>query len=70
MQCLPIQTFFAPYLGSQCNEVPLKRNFLFNGPKKLVPFSESLTYPQSQSSGVFHIKFSKEVQGTKGNGLS
>ena len=70
MQCLRIQTFFASYLGSHCNEVPLKRSFLFNGPKKLVPLSESPTYPESQFSGVFLVKFSKEVQGTKENGLS
>ena len=59
MQCLPIQ-----------NEVPLKRRFLFNGPKKLVPPSESPIYPESQLSGIFLVKFSKEVQGTKENGLS
>ena len=70
MQFLRIQTFFASYLGSHCNEVPLKRSFLFNGPKKLVPLSESPTYPESQLSGVFLVKFSKEVQGTKENGLS
>ena len=62
--------FFASYLGSHCNEVPLKRSFLFNGPKKLVPLSESPTYPESQLIGVFLVKFSKEVQGTKENGLS
>ena len=39
--------FFASYLGSHCIEVPLKRSFLFNGPKKLVPLSESPTYPGS-----------------------
>ena len=70
MHCLRIQTFFAPYLGSHCNKVPLKRRFLFNEPKKLVPLSESPTYPESQLSGVFLVKFSKEVQGTKENGLS
>ena len=57
--------FFASYLGSHCNEVPLKRSFLFNGPKKLVPLSESPTYPESQLSRVFLVKFSNEVQGTK-----
>ena len=62
--------FFASYLGSHCIEVPLKRSFLFNGPKKLVPLSESPTYPGSQLSGVFLIKFSKDFQGTKENGLS
>ena len=61
---------FASYVGSHCIEVPLKRSFLFNGPKKLVPLSESPTYPGSQLSGVFLVKFSKEVQGTKENGLS
>ena len=70
MQCRRIQTFFASYLGSHCNEVPLKRNFLFNGPKRLVPLSNSRTYPEFQLSGVFLVKFSKEVQGTKENGLS
>ena len=39
--------FFASYLGSHCIEVPLKRSFLFNGPKKLVPLRESPTYPGS-----------------------
>ena len=38
---------FASYVGSHCIEVPLKRSFLFNGPKKLVPLSESPTYPGS-----------------------
>ena len=70
MQCRRIQTFFASFLGSHCNEVPLKRNFLFNGPKRLVPLSNSRTYPEFQLSGVFLVKFSKEVQGTKENGLS
>ena len=66
MQFLRIQTFFASYLGSHCNEVPLKRSFLFNGPKKLVPLSESPTYLESRLSGVFLVEFS----GTKENGLS
>ena len=70
MQCLQIQAFFASYLGSHCNEVPLKRSFLFNESKKMVPLSESPTYPESQLSEVFLVKFSKEVQGTKENGLS
>ena len=62
--------FFASYLGNHCNEVPLKRSFLFNGPKKLVLLSESPTYPETQLSEVFLVKFSKEVQGTKKSGLS
>ena len=62
--------FFVSNLGNYCNEVPLKWRFFFNGPKKVVPLSESPTYPESQLSGVFLVKFSKEVQGTKENGLS
>ena len=65
MQCLRIQTFFASYLGSHCIEVPLKRSFWFNEPKKLVPLNESLTYLGSQLSGVFLVKFSKEFQGPR-----
>ena len=53
MQCLRIPTFFASYLGSHCIEVPLKRSFLFNGPKKLVPLSKSPTYPGSHLTGVY-----------------
>ena len=70
MQCLRIQTFFASYLGNHCNEVPLKRSFLFNGSTKLVPLSKIPIYPESQLSVFFLVKFSKEVQGTKENGLS
>ena len=67
MQCLQIQTFFASYLGSHCIEVRLKWSFLLHGPKKLVPLSESPTYPRSQLSGVSLVKFSKEFQETKEN---
>ena len=42
------------YLGSHCIEVPLKRSFLFNGPKKLVPLSKSPTYPGSHLTGVYN----------------
>ena len=39
-------------------------------PKKLVPLSESPTYPESQLSSVFLVKFSNEVQGTTENSLN
>ena len=52
-------------MGSHCNEVPLKRSFLFNVPKKLVPLSESPTYPESQVSGVFWLDLVRKFMGTR-----
>ena len=57
--------FFASYLGSHCNEVPLKRSFLFNGSKKLVPLSKGPTYPESQLSAVFLVKLGIKFKGPR-----
>ena len=65
MQCLQIQTFFQSYLGSHCNEFPLKRSFLFNGPNKLVPVSKSPTYPGPQLSGDFWLNLVRKFKGPR-----
>ena len=42
----------------------LKRSFQLTGNENMVPVSESPTYPGSNLSDFFKIKFDKEVHGT------
>ena len=45
-------------------KVSLKRRIFLKGLENMVPLSESPTYPGSQLSEVFSMKFDKEVHGT------
>ena len=65
MQCLPIHTFFASYLGSRCIEVPLKENFLLMVTKKSVPQRESSTYPGSQLSKSYWFNLVRKFKGPR-----
>ena len=64
MQCLRIQTFLHPISEAIAMKSHLNGVFC-SMDQKIGP-----TYPESQLSGVFLVKFSREVQGTKENSLS
>ena len=52
------------YFSEIEGKVSLKRSFQLTGNEKMVPVSESTTYPGSHLSEVFLMKFDKEVHGT------
>ena len=65
MQCPHIESLFTFYFGKHCIEVPLKRSFFARGTEKMIPVSESPSYPGSHLCEVFLLRKGDKMRGPR-----
>ena len=65
MQCSHIESLLTFHFGKRCIEVPLKRSFIAQGTEKMVPVSESPSYPGSHLCEVFLLRKGGKMRGPR-----
>ena len=65
MQSPQIKSLLTLYFGKHCIEVPLKPSFFAQGTEKMVPISESPSYPGSHLCEVFLLRNGEKMRGPR-----